>query len=183
MHFSEQDYLSADGMLTSVWGPALWHVLHTISFNYPDDPSPEQKKQYYTFLMSLRHVLPCKYCRDNYAKNLRSVGLSKTTFASRQHFSRFIYDLHNEVNHMLGKSYNHNYEHVRNKYENFRSRCLEDPTQENCAHDVTPKLEKGCVEPMYGKKSKCVLRIVPKDSPHPTFKMARACKVRTRILH
>ena len=28
-------------MLTAVWGPPLWHTLHTISFNYPIKPSKE----------------------------------------------------------------------------------------------------------------------------------------------
>ena len=28
-------------MLTSVWGPSLWHSLHTISFNYPVKPTKE----------------------------------------------------------------------------------------------------------------------------------------------
>jgi hypothetical protein len=38
--------MSSDGMLTSVWGPAAWHLLHTISFNYPINPTEENKKQY-----------------------------------------------------------------------------------------------------------------------------------------
>ena len=33
--FSQDDYNSGDGMLTSVWGPGMWHYLHTMSFNYP----------------------------------------------------------------------------------------------------------------------------------------------------
>ena len=33
--FSGKDYMSGDGMLTTVWGPAMWHFLHTMSFNYP----------------------------------------------------------------------------------------------------------------------------------------------------
>ena len=33
--FNNKDYNSKDGMLTSVWGPSLWHSLHAISFNYP----------------------------------------------------------------------------------------------------------------------------------------------------
>ena len=44
--FSEKDYNSNDGMVTNVWGPSLWHVLHTISFNYPVNPTEEQKQQY-----------------------------------------------------------------------------------------------------------------------------------------
>ena len=34
MGLFKKDYLSGDGMLTSVWGPSLWHYLHTMSFNY-----------------------------------------------------------------------------------------------------------------------------------------------------
>ena len=48
--FNNNDYNSKDGMLTSVWGPSLWHSLHTISFNYPTNPTPEQKKRYLSFL-------------------------------------------------------------------------------------------------------------------------------------
>ena len=43
------NYNSNDGMLTSVWGPSLWHSLHTISFNYPINPTKIQKKKYKTF--------------------------------------------------------------------------------------------------------------------------------------
>ena len=31
--YSQEDFQSGDGMLTTVWGPSLWHTLHTISFN------------------------------------------------------------------------------------------------------------------------------------------------------
>ena len=33
--FKKKDYRSGDGMLTSVWGPSMWHYMHTMSFNYP----------------------------------------------------------------------------------------------------------------------------------------------------
>ena len=36
--FKKEDFNSPDGMLTSVWGPSLWHSLHAISFNYPIKP-------------------------------------------------------------------------------------------------------------------------------------------------
>ena len=45
--FTENDFNSGDGMLTSVWGPSMWHTLHTISFNYPVIPTKEQKVKYY----------------------------------------------------------------------------------------------------------------------------------------
>ena len=37
--YTKKDYNANDGMITSVWGPALWHFLHTMSFNYPVNPT------------------------------------------------------------------------------------------------------------------------------------------------
>ena len=42
--FKKHDFISGDGMLTSVWGPSMWHYLHTMSFNYPINPTKEDKK-------------------------------------------------------------------------------------------------------------------------------------------
>ena len=41
--FCKKDYESGDGMLTSVWGPSMWHTLHAISFNYPVKPTNKDK--------------------------------------------------------------------------------------------------------------------------------------------
>ena len=68
--FTKKDYNSGDGFLTSVWGPAMWHYLHTMSFNYPVNPTPEDKKHYRDFIINLQYVLPCKYCRMNLTNNL-----------------------------------------------------------------------------------------------------------------
>ena len=70
-------YNSPNGMMTSTWGPPLWHALHAITFNYPVNPSEEQKKEYFNFFNSLGGVLPCKYCRDNYKENIISTRTNK----------------------------------------------------------------------------------------------------------
>ncbi len=44
--FTRKHYMSGDGMLTSVWGPSLWHYLHTMSFNYPVNPTDANKRHY-----------------------------------------------------------------------------------------------------------------------------------------
>lgn len=171
--FTEDMFDSNEGMLTSVWGPAMWHVLHTISFNYPVRPSHEHKLKYYRFVLSIGDVLPCIHCRNNFKNNLRDVGFSKRCFKDRKHFSRFMFDLHNQVNRMLGKNEESSFRKVRERYEHFRSRCIDD------LQSSTPvKQENGCIEPMYGKKSKCVIRIVPKNSKHRTFAVDKDCKLR-----
>ena len=56
--FTKKDFNSGDGMLTTVWGPSMWHFLHTMSFNYPVEPTHDQKKHYMDFVLNLRNVLP-----------------------------------------------------------------------------------------------------------------------------
>ena len=82
-NFTRKDYMSGDGMLTSVWGPSMWHYLHTMSFNYPIKPGKEQKKHYKEFILSLRNVLPCKYCRINLRKNLKAHPLRQCDLKNR----------------------------------------------------------------------------------------------------
>ena len=40
----------------------------------------------------------------------------------------------------------------------------------------TVKKEKGCTKPLYGKKSKCVIKIVPQETKCNTFQMDKKCK-------
>ena len=103
-------------MLTSVWGPSLWHYLHTMSFNYPVNPTDVQKKYYKQFVMSLKYVLPCKYCRMNLRKNLKAVPLTNTALKNRDNFSKWMYDLHEHINTMLKKKSVLSYEDVRERY-------------------------------------------------------------------
>jgi len=181
--FTENDYMSGDGMLTTVWGPAMWHFLHTMSFNYPVEPTQLQRKQYKEFVLSLRDVLPCRYCRDNLTKNLRDLKFSNKHMKSRATFSRFMYDLHEHVNKMLGKKSGLSYCDVRERYEHFRSRCVLDidADKEKIEELLRKKKEEpGCTEPMYGKKSKCVIKIVPQDTECETMEIDEKC-VKKRI--
>jgi len=174
--FNENDFNSGDGMITSVWGPPMWHVLHTISFNYPVKPNEEQMKQYFNFYANLENILPCKFCRDNLKNNLKKLPLTKKVMTSRNTLSRWVYYLHETVNKMLGKKSNLTYEMVRERYEFFRSRCVEDPNSKKSANRT--KTESGCVEPLYGVKSKCILNIVPRDNRKKSFVMDPKCKLK-----
>jgi hypothetical protein len=179
--FTKNDYKSGDGMLVSVWGPAMWHYLHTMSFNYPVKPTPEDKKHYRDFVINLQYVLPCKYCRTNLTNNFKKKPLQMCHMASRDTFSRYVYELHELVNKMLHKKSNLSFCDVRQRYEHFRSRCTEEkPKVFTFKKTTTPrKKERGCTEPLYGKKSKCVINIVPQEDKSATFKMDKKC-IKTR---
>jgi len=186
--YDKGDFASGDGMLTSVWGPSLWHYLHTMSFNYPVKPTKQDKKHYRSFIMNLRNVLPCKYCRMNLRKNLKDLPLRDKDLKNRHNFSLWMFRLHEHINKMLGKKSGLTFKQVRERYEHFRARCTIDIDKKTKMIKIKPvrakktrknkkkKKEKGCVEPLYGKKSKCVIKIVPKDKKVPTFQMDDRCK-------
>jgi hypothetical protein len=166
--YTKKHYESRDGILTYVWGPPLWHFLHTMSFNYPVEPSPKQKKQYANFVLSLQYILPCGKCRENLQNTFKKLPLEKKDLKGREAFSRYMYHLHEAVNVMLNKHSGLTYEDVRERYEHFRARCR------NEGEKVVT--EKGCVEPMNGVKSKCVLNIVPLDTKCKTMSIDERCK-------
>jgi hypothetical protein len=171
--YSENDYNSNDGMLTSVWGPGMWHYLHTMSFNYPVNPTCHNKEQYRSFVLSLRHVLPCGKCRKNLCKNFKKLPLKMKHMESRDTFSKYIYDLHELVNKMLNKNSGLSYKEVRERYEHFRARCAK--TYKDIKRKTMKKSEKGCTEPLYGEKSKCILKIVPQETKCKTLEIDEKC--------
>jgi len=179
--YTKKHYQSGDGMVTSVWGPPLWHYLHTMSFNYPVKPTAADKRHYKNFILSLRYVLPCRYCRENLSKNLKALPLTNKEMKSRSSFSRWVFKLHELINTMLGKKSGLKYCDVRERYEHFRSRCSNDKKfstkkVEAAARKTRKKKEKGCTEPLYGAKSKCIVKIVPKSVRGKSFQMDKKCK-------
>ena len=164
--FKPSDTKSGDGMLTTVWGPSLWHFLHTMSFNYPVEPTKEQKEQYRSFVLNLVNVLPCKYCRINLHKNFKTLPLTMVHMKNRDSFSRYVYNLHEIVNKMLNKKSGLSYCDVRERYEHFRARCTA---------NQPPKTEKGCTEPLVGKKSKGIIQIIPQEVECETIQIDEQC--------
>ena len=55
-----------------------------------------------------------------------------------------------------------------NPVKSFFDFCIE-------REKIRKKREKGCTEPLYGKKSKCVIKIVPKDDRVKSFQMDKKC--------
>lgn len=165
IQFSQEDYDSNNGIMTSIWGPATWHLLHSVSFNYPVNPTDSDKIHYKDFVYSLQEILPCGKCRMNLKKNLKGLPLENKDLVSRLEFSKYIYNLHETVNTMLNKKSGLSYENVRDIYEPFRARCA--TTKKGGI--TNKKNEKGCIIPLNNKKTKCILRIVPQTRKCKTF--------------
>ena len=178
--YDKTDYSSNDGMLTTIWGPGIWHYLHTMSFNYPVNPTAADKRHYRDFVLELKYVLPCGKCRKNLMKTLKKHPLNVSDMESRETFSKYIYHLHEYVNKMLNKKSGLSYDDVRERYEHFRARCVK-PLKilKKCSRTKTrkgnKKPEKGCVVPLYGNKAKCVLQIIPQEVKCDTLQIDERC--------
>lgn len=175
--FTKKHFNSGDGMLTAVWGPSLWHFMHIMSLNYPVHPTSEDKKHYKKFIINLQYILPCRYCRENLKNNFKTLPLQSCHMKDRNSFSRYVYKLHETINTMLGKKSGLSYCDVRERYEHFRARCTHD---KEFKFNKTRKKEKGCTEPLYGKKSKCVIRIVPQEEKCKTLDIDKKCLKTTK---
>lgn len=174
--YNEDHYNSNDGMLTTVWGPGMWHFIHTMSFNYPNNPSKEDINNYKNFIINLKNVLPCGKCRVNFSNLLKKYPLTNKHLKNRDTFSRYIYEVHEMVNKSLDKKSNLSFDQVRNTYEHFRARCALNKSQKNLLNkqDINAS-EKGCTEPIFGEKSKCILHIVPQTKKGNTLQIDDKC--------
>jgi len=179
--FKKKDFSSGDGMMVMLWGPLQWTFLHIMSFNYPVNPTNEDKINYKNYILNLQYVLPCKHCRINLKTNLKQMPITSAVMKNRDSFSRYVYELHELVNKMLQKKSGLSYCDIRERYEHFRSRCTEEkPTIFKFKKLQTrKKKEKGCTEPLYGKKSKCIINIVPQEEKGATLQIDKKC-IKTR---
>ena len=138
---------SNNGMMTTQWGPSGWFFLHNISFGFPIENSKinkELKQRYYAFFYNLQFVLPCKKCRDNYAKNIneKDTKLDLSVFNTRESFKKWLFNLHNKVNKLTGKNTQFTYQDLNDKYEKLRAKC-----------DVKSVGHVGCNIPLNGVSS------------------------------
>jgi hypothetical protein len=121
-------------MNQNIWGPHLWFSLHTISFNYPLNPTKEEKQNYKDFFLSLKHVIPCSICKKNYIRHLNEMPLDNA-LNSRKDLVYWMIDLHNTVNGETGKKII-SPEIVIKKYEDvYKKKIILDNNENNIEID------------------------------------------------
>ena len=139
-----------NGFISTIWGPAMWMVIHCITLNFPLEPTDEDRRHYQAWFEGLGHVLPCGTCRQNFRQNLLDIGYEPAVhFQSRRLFAYLVYLLHNRIREMQQKPITTTFVQCLTKYEQFRAKkCI----------PSTPAEEGGCV----GKTAvACTLQITP----------------------
>jgi len=89
-------------MQTVKWGPGLWVGLHCMTYNYPENPTLDDKNHYKNFFDSLKYMLPCIYCRESYKIYLKYLPIDEF-LNDRYGVTYWLYSLHNLVNQKLQK--------------------------------------------------------------------------------
>lgn len=102
-------------MNPSIWGPPTWFFLHTLAFNYPENPSEKNKEDYQEFFESFTEVLPCEKCKKHFTKNMKDYPIQ---LESREELSNWLIFMHNEVNELNNKPL-WNYDQVFEKYNDI----------------------------------------------------------------
>ena len=81
-----------------IWGPKIWYFFHTVTYNYPLDPSENDKKLYKHFFNDvIFEVLPCDYCRYDYLEKINKYKIDDY-LNSRDRLINWGINIHNLVN-------------------------------------------------------------------------------------
>ena len=100
----------------SIWGPHAWFFLETCAMGYPDNPTNEEQKYMKNFLISLKFVIPCEKCRNNYKKHLDEYPLNDNVLSDRNNLFKWLVDVHNLADRKTKKTYDETFNYYTEKF-------------------------------------------------------------------
>lgn len=89
-------------MHSSIWGPYCWHMMHILTYNYPENPNENNMNNIKEFFTSLQYIIPCSICRTHYKKKISKVPVSRV-YNNKYKLIKWCIDMHNEVNRVFKK--------------------------------------------------------------------------------
>lgn len=131
------------------FGPCMWKTMHSVAFTYaadPNNPTEGEKKAAIDFFGSLRYLIPCGSCARHYEKY---IALHPIDASSRQSLSRWVYELHSDVNRRRHVP-NPSYEEVEKMYTGFVPG--RDTMKINSARSAAKKLSE-LADPHFGRSA------------------------------
>jgi hypothetical protein len=90
--------------MTQIWGPLGWMTLHSISLNYPDNPSMEDRDILETYMRNFTGCITCPSCRSHFSSMFTMYKQRHPEWnSSKFQLFLFIARAHNTVNKRLDK--------------------------------------------------------------------------------
>lgn len=112
-----------------IWGKHGWIFLHSISLNYPENPSDSVKNAMRNFILSLQEVLPCLQCQQNFSSHLKERTLDDA-LSNRENLFKFFVDIHNDVNKINGKKI-YTYAEAVDEFKKIYGKKVSKPKKDN----------------------------------------------------
>lgn len=103
------------------WGNHTWIYLHTLTFNYPLNPTIDDRQKYYTHFKNLGDMLPCPSCAISYKNYFRYIPIEEY-LDDIYGITFWLYIIHYLVNKKLKKK-NISFYHVVKTYYSQKSSC------------------------------------------------------------
>ena len=85
-----------------VLGRSTWTLLHSITGQYPTNPSPALQTETSAFMRTFAKLYPCWHCGSDFQAWMKEPG-NAPRVSSREEFGRWMCEAHNAVNVKLGK--------------------------------------------------------------------------------
>lgn len=86
----------------TIWGPHYWFVLHSIARTYPEFPNEISKRKYYELIQNFPLFIPDEEISIKFSNLLNNFPVSPY-LTSRDSFIKWMYFIHNKINHYLEK--------------------------------------------------------------------------------
>jgi len=109
----------------SFWGTSTWRYLHSLTFNYPTNPTTEDKIKYYNYFNQLSDFLPCPSCAMSYKIYFRHIPINEY-LDDVYGITYWLYLIHFIVNQKLSKP-NTNFNTVVKMYLANKTNCSVKP--------------------------------------------------------
>ena len=94
------------GIDPKVWGKPTWDYYHYVTFDYPENPTPEDKNNYRTWARVFGKTLPCKNCSDGYLLLFddpsSGVSLTDSALTNVETFVEWGYRMRSEIQKKIG---------------------------------------------------------------------------------
>lgn len=84
-------------MEPNIWGSGAWTFLHSITLNYPNNPTITIKKKYLDFFNILPEILPCDICKFNFKKHIKKHPI-RFYLNSKETLCKWLVNIHNLTN-------------------------------------------------------------------------------------
>lgn len=81
-------------------GRSTWTLLHSISAQYPSQPTASEQDTLKTFFGAFGKLYPCWVCAEDFQAYMEK---ERIRTESRDEFGKWLCEAHNEVNRKLGK--------------------------------------------------------------------------------